>query len=615
MKWQQITNNKVVLRNVEGYKIKFSRKVYQKRKPIVRFSSEKELNNVKLAIQSLIDKGAIENCKYTKMQFLSSYFLVPKRQGSFRFILNLKELNEFIEDQHFKLEDIRTASKLVTTGSFMAHIDLQDAYYLIPMHKDSRKYLRFEFLGTLYQFTCLPFGLCTSPRIFTKLLRPVMESLRKQGWKSVMYLDDILCIADSFEGCLENVKNTVLVLESLGFIINRDKSILVPATRCRFLGFIIDTTKFSLELPKDKKESLLQLVNSFYKMKNCRIVKFAHLIGKLVAACPAIEYGGLYIKYLEREKIRALSIAGGNYKRKMIIPRSIFSDLDWWRVSLSSTVFRTIKRDSFDLVIFSDASDTGWGATDGKRKIYGFWNEKQKSLHINYKELLAVKYALESLASGKQYYRILLRVDNTTAISYVNKMGSVRFSKFNKLAREIWQWAEKRKNLLWAAYIPSEENKEADELSRIKNEDTEWELADWAFSEIIRSFGKPEVDLFASFFNRKCDKFCSRFPAAEALAVDAFTISWRSLDFYAFPPFAMILKTLVKIKRDKATGILIVPRWPSQPWFPLFMELLVDKPIVFKPNNWLLLSSCRKRSHPQARYITLMAGRVSDRLF
>lgn len=250
------------------------------------------------------------------------------------------------------------------------------------------------------------------------------------------------------------------------------------------------------------------------------------------------------------------------------------------------------------MVIFSDASDTGWGATDGKRKIYGFRNEKQRSLHINYKELLAVKYALENLVSGKQFYRILLRVDNTTAISYVNKMGSVRFSKFNKLAREIWQWAEKRRNLLGAAYIPSGENKEAD----------------WAFSEIIRSFGKPEVDLFASFFNKKCDIFCFPFPYCGGLGGGCVYYKLEEFRFYAFPPFAMILKTLVKIKRDKATGILIVPRWPSQPWFPLFMELVVDKPIVFKPSNWLLLSSCRKRSHLQAKYITLMAGRVSDRL-
>lgn len=60
-------------------------------------------------------------------------------------------------------------------------------------------------------------------------------------------------------------------------------------------------------------------------------------------------------------------------------------------------------------------------------------------------------------------------------------MGSIRYSKFNKLTRSIWQWAEERKHFLVASYIPSRENKEANDLSRLKNEDTEWELAGLAW--------------------------------------------------------------------------------------------------------------------------------------
>lgn len=56
----------------------------------------------------------------------------------------------------------------------------------------------------------------------------------------------------------------------------------------------------------------------------------------------------------------------------MIIPLAIVSDVDWWKSSLTSSPFRTIRRDKFDLVIFLDASNTGWGATDGNKKIYGF---------------------------------------------------------------------------------------------------------------------------------------------------------------------------------------------------------------------------------------------------
>lgn len=204
-------------------------------------------------------------------------------------------------------------------------------------------------------------------------------------------------------------------------------------------------------------------------------------------------------------------------------------------------------------------------------------------------------------------------MDNTTAISYINKMGSVRYSDFNNLARIIWQWAENRQNFLVASYIASKENKEADDLSRLTNTDTEWELANWAFTKIIHNFGQPEVDLFATPANTKCDAFFSRFPVSGGLEIDAFTVRWSYLNFYAFPPFAIILKVLTKIKHDKAAGIVVVPHWPCQPWFPVFTELLIDQPLVFNPRDDLLLSSCRSKVHPQARHISLVAGKLSAR--
>lgn len=612
-KWREITQDSTVLEYITGYRLRFSRKVLQRSVPTVRFPSENERNNVRLAIQELLHKGAIEPAVPDKDQFLSSYFLIPKPQGSSRFILNLKNLNEFMAYVHFKMEDIRTAQRLVSHDTFLANIDLQDAYLLIPIHTQSRKYLRFQFENTLYQFTCMPFGLCSGPRVFTKLMRPVIQVLRKQGKKSVIYLDDILCVAGSYENCRNNVRLTISLLESLGFIINYKKSKLIPSMRCRFLGFIIDTQNFVLELPDAKRRSLTKLLASFCKKSSCRISEFAHLIGKLVAASPAVDYGALYIKQLERVKIEALVLCGGNYEGKMQVPRLISPDLNWWRASLRSA-HSIIRRDIFDLTIFSDASNSGWGATDGFKDIYGFWSDEEKAFHINYKELLAVKFALHGLAADTVDSQILLRVDNTTAIAYVNKMGSVRFPKFHGLTRDIWQWAERRRNFLVAAYIPSAENREADHLSRISNEDTEWEIADWAFVKIIERFGKPDIDLFATQENRKCDQFCSRFPTPAAWAIDAFTINWATLNFYAFPPFAIILKVLAKIRRDRATGIVVVPNWSGQPWFPLFRELLTSRPLIFRPHNSLLISRCREKTHPQAHHISLLAGRISAKL-
>lgn len=306
----------------------------------------------------LLKKGAVEECESTRDQFLSTYFLIEKKDSSYRFTLNLKDLNVFVRKEHFKMENIKTASNLVFPEFYMANIDLADAYYLVPVHPESRKYLRFEFKGKIFQFTCLPNGLSSAPYIFTKLLKPVINKLRSEGHLSVIYLDDILCIGEDFEACAVNVKSTITLLRSLGFIIHDKKCVLKPSKKCKFLGFVIDSEKFWLEITVEKSAKIAKLIERFLKLETCTIQEFAQLIGSLMAACPAVEYGFLYTKYLEMVKIAEVFRNNGNYNAKMRIPSIVKPDLIWWGDSISTTV-NPIKKGVFEMEIYTDASNSG----------------------------------------------------------------------------------------------------------------------------------------------------------------------------------------------------------------------------------------------------------------
>lgn len=610
--WSNLTSDPFVLSCIEGYKIRFHTRPTQSRAPPPCVNRKPDNSAMQREIEHLLEIGAIKSCAPSNGQFLSSFFLVTKPNGKNRFVLNLKKLNTFIDSDHFKLEDIRTAIKLLSVGSHMATIDLKEAYFLVPVHKDSKRYLRFLWEGKIFEFQCLPFGLCTAPWVFSKLMKPVAKRLRSRGWLSVVYLDDWLLIGDNFAQCKSNIEETASLLSSLGFIINENKSSLVPAQQCQFLGCILDSVEFQLRLPEEKKKKILDLLNRFKTQKSCKIREFAHFVGTLAAACRVTDYGWCYLKPLERQKFLALVLSGNDYEARMEVPTWMHCEFSWW-ISHIPFASMPIRRNKFTRTIFSDASLSGWGAVCNGNSAHGFWKESEQTYHINSLELLAIYFALKSFARDLKNCEILLRVDNTTAISYINRMGGIKFPLLNKLSRKIWQWCERRGLWIFASYIASQDNVEADRASRIKNVDTEWELSQEAFQIIIERFASPVIDLFASRRNTKCKNFYSWHNDPEAHGVDAFTFCWTSDYFYAFPPFNLLLRVINKIWSDQACGIVVAPVWTTQPWYPLWEKLLVDPPIVFEPNDNLLLSPCRRVRHPLASNLRLMAGKLSGK--
>lgn len=222
---------------------------------------------------------------------------------------------------------------------------------------------------------------------------------------------------------------------------------------------------------------------------------------------------------------------------------------------------------------------------------------------------MAAFLALKSFAKHLSHCNILIRSDNKTVIALINRMGSCRYSHLHRLTKEVWEWCHIRQIWLFASYITSKDNYIADRESRSKNIESEYSLSTQAYNKIVLKFGNPDIDLFASHSNKKCTKYISWKQDPGSYAVDAFSFSWSSF-FYAFPPFTMIGKTLNKIIRDRAEGIMVVPKWNSQPWYPLFLKLLVEEPLYFHPHPKLILSPFRK-SHPIWNRLTLVAGRLS----
>ena len=153
------------------------------------FPDQKQPTRPSASRGCLAVKGAIERVtNVTSLGYYSRLFLVPKKTGDLRPVIDLSTLNCHMVVPHLKMETQGSVRSAIRSQEWTVSIDIPDAYLHVPMHQAVRKYLRFVVNEQVYQFTCLPFGLATSPREFTKLLQPVVALLRQQGVKLHVYL-------------------------------------------------------------------------------------------------------------------------------------------------------------------------------------------------------------------------------------------------------------------------------------------------------------------------------------------------------------------------------------------------------------------------------------------
>ena len=146
-------------------------------------------------IKELLSNDSIREVKSPSTSgWLSNVFLVPKKDGGFRMILNLKPLNKFIQYRKFKMDHIEQVTQLLKPNIFMASLDIQSAFshaYILPHHQ---KFLCFEWAGKYYEFKCLPQGATCSPRLFVRITTPLMKYLCKRLIMIVIYILTTHCL-------------------------------------------------------------------------------------------------------------------------------------------------------------------------------------------------------------------------------------------------------------------------------------------------------------------------------------------------------------------------------------------------------------------------------------
>ena len=218
--------------------------------------------------------------------------------------------------------------------------------------------------------------------------------------------------------------------------------------------------------------------------------------------------------------------------------------------------------------------------------------------------------AIQAFLKNQSNLAVKLRLDNTTAVTYVNNQGGTRSPSLTLLTLELWNWCLQRNILITAEHLPGVSIVLADRESRTFIDSSDWKLQ----PEIIQYFLKDrEIDLFATRLTNQLKSYVSWRPDPHAVATGAFSIDWSQMKGYAFPPFNLIPRTLMKVINDNANIVLVAPVWQTQHWWPLLLQLTVQLPVLLPASPTLLQDpSNPKVIHPMYPRLRLAVWTVSN---
>ena len=564
-------------------------------------------------VEAMLAKGALEIARDPDPSFYSRLFLVEKASGGWRPLIDLSHLNDFVQLTLFKMETVTSVLLSVREGDFLASLDLKDAYFQIPIHRSSRKLLRFTSEGTVYQFRALCFGLSTAPQVFTRVFAVVSAWAHAHGVRLLRYLDDWLVLCSSEQEARQAVQSLLSLCRTLEIVINEKKSDLVPSHTAKYLGMTIDTEAGMVFPSLARVEKFLMVAESFCTMDAPPARLWQVIFGHLASLERLVPHGRLQMRSLQWHLKAYWSPESDPPSLPVPLPWEVRRDLSWWMVRDHLLMGVQFGTPAPDLHLYSDASCSGWGAHLLDQHVSGVWSDQEKLMHINLFEMKALFLGLQAFREEVIGHHVIVMCDNSTVMAYINKQGGMVSRALCLLTSRLLRWTESFDVHLDARYLPGKDNVLADILNRRGQVvGTEWSLHPQVARSLLRAWGNPSIDLFATCLNAKLPLYCSLVPDPQAVFEDAFRHPWDDLDLYSFPPFPLIGRVVARVRESSLVAMtLVAPLWPEKEWFADLLLLTQPPPTLPWWDSLLRQPHCNL-FHQGVHALNLHAWRLSS---
>jgi ribonuclease HI len=547
------------------------------------------------AIAAELEAGVIEEVSAQQAGFVMPAFTVPKSDGSLRLVLDCRQLNVYIQQKAFKMENLLDLMRLVHPYAFAGTIDLTAAFHHVPVQEELRYYLVFRYDNRFYRYLGLPFGLRSAPRIFSTTLRACVHAMR-EAWGVVVfqYMDDIIFLDNDSNRLAEIMQRAVRFLRWLGWTVNAEKSRLTPRRVFEYLGMEWNTVDMTVRLTA-KKNRQLQKTNKLWirrarRGQKVQVRAFAGMIGGLSATRVQFSQASLYLTSMYRLLSVATRTVG--WDGSVVLSRALLPQLRWWQRQLQASLPRRIQPFVPTATIDTDASDTGWGATLQRPRtklqlIFGWWHGTMivkkggARMTSNEHEMRAVEMTLRhALATGQIHdgEDVLLRSDSTTVVFDVNRQAAGL--NLRPALRSLLRFLQTKGIRLQAIHVPGVDNILPDALSRL-SPSGDYSLRQGVLQRALELLGAEiQIDWFACRRNRQHEQYCTLQNDRKAAGRDALQQDWSTKQGLMHPPIPLLTRCLEKVSREHASAVLVLPAWRGQLWTPMLQKLRVGPAVI-----------------------------------
>jgi hypothetical protein len=511
-----------------------------------------------------------------------------------------RHLNLHLQKQKVKLAHLEKALELTEEKDLQMVFDLKSAYYNIKINESQWKYLgacieREDGSNLYFRYKHLPFGLASAVHAITKLWKPIIAYLNKEGIRFSIYIDDGRFLAKSEEEARRNMEVVYNAVQQSGWLLENEKSDRQGQWNMRkeYLGFIVDSETMRVFAREDKLKRMEDLLEETLRMEELHVKAFAQVLGKMISLGPS--HGGI-TNVCSKTGYRILEETVQNFgwsKGRVRMIEETKRELNFFKENLSyfngikiQTQLHSVRVEhifgepilrkevipNFDPmsgVIVSDASD---------RKIFAYdlCNNCEEVLQVNltpeeqklasgHRELLSVLRTLQTWNKKKARYgaRIFWITDSENVTSFLKKGSSKKHIQI--VVFEIFVLMRKTDIFILPIHLRREDPRIqlADNGSKQKDSDN-WSIDEWTFEKIKREYGL-EFDLFASVSNRRLPRFASLYYEEGTEGVDAFSLNWSELGMlWICPPCSALIQVARRIKNTKGIkGLIIMPDWPT----------------------------------------------------